>query len=93
MIGKQPGVDTWVFNRNVQMDQNGQIIPVPEREFILECKKYDFLVNVAQGTYIYILCFGCFYKQEYVLKNDIIWILAHIVQSLNSRSFIVSYNL
>ena len=70
MIGKLPGVDTWVFNRNVQMGQNSQIIPVPEREFILECKKFDFLVNEAQGTYIYILCFGCFYKQEYLLKND-----------------------
>ena len=72
MIRKQPGVDTWVFHRNIQMDQMGQIILVPERESIFECKKHDFLVNVAQGTYMYILCFGWIYKQEYVLKNHTI---------------------
>jgi len=48
VIGKQPGEDVWVFNQDVQMDQNGHIIAVANRTFILESKKHDFLVNVTQ---------------------------------------------
>ena len=47
MIGKQPGAEVWVFNNDVQVDHNGEIIDIPDRQFILESKKHDFLANIA----------------------------------------------
>ena len=52
MIGKQPGAEVWVFNNDVHVDHNGEIIDIPDRQFILESKKHDFLVNITQGTFI-----------------------------------------
>ena len=50
MIGKQPNNDVWVFNENVHMDNNGSLIPVRERCFLISKDgKLPQLTNVTGG--------------------------------------------